>query len=128
MYSIFEQLLQSRHVSTYKVSKDTGISQSIFSAWKSGKSTPKTDKLQKIADYFGVTLDYLNGNTEDPLDRTYYLNVDNARIAQEMFLDSDVRSFYDIKMKMDPEKFKAYMDFLKKQMELEIKKGEVDDI
>ena len=59
MYEIFEQLLQKFGVSSYKVSKDTGIAQSIFSSWKTGKSTPKTDKLQLIADYFGVSVNYL---------------------------------------------------------------------
>lgn len=30
----------------------------FFSDWKSGKSKPKVDKLKKIADYFGVTIEY----------------------------------------------------------------------
>ena len=64
MYSIFEQLLQKYGVSTYKVSKDTGIAQSVFSAWKNGISTPKQDKIQKIADYFNVSVDYLLGRVD----------------------------------------------------------------
>ena len=39
--------------------KATGISKSTFSDWKSGRSKPKQEKLQKIADYFGVSVDYL---------------------------------------------------------------------
>lgn len=39
------------------------MSQPTLSEWKKGTYTPKQDKLQKIADYFGVTLDYLMGNT-----------------------------------------------------------------
>ena len=67
MYSIFEQLLQKHGVSTYRVSKDTGIAQSVFSSWKNGISTPKQDKMKKIADYFGVTVDYLMiGKDEKP--------------------------------------------------------------
>lgn len=64
MYSIFEQLLLERGVTTYKVSKDTGIAQSVFSSWKSGISTPKTDKMQKIADYFGVSLEFITTGIE----------------------------------------------------------------
>ena len=65
MYSIFEELLQKHGVSTYKVSKATGIAQSVFSSWKNGISTTKQDKMQKIADYFSVTVDYLvNGKEE----------------------------------------------------------------
>ena len=33
--------------------------------WKQGKYTPKQDKLQKIADYFGVSLEYLMTGKED---------------------------------------------------------------
>lgn len=65
MYSIFEQLLQKYGVSTYKVSKETGIAQSVFSSWKNGISTPKQDKMKKIADYFGVTVDYLMTGKEE---------------------------------------------------------------
>lgn len=59
MYEIFVKLLDKYGVTTYKVSKATGIAASTFSDWKSGRSTPKQDKLQKIADYFGVSIEYL---------------------------------------------------------------------
>jgi len=36
-----------------------------LSQWKNGRSTPKVDKLQKIADYFGVTIDYLLNGKEN---------------------------------------------------------------
>ncbi|MDD3570283.1 MAG: helix-turn-helix transcriptional regulator [Lachnospiraceae bacterium] len=59
MYEIFNQLLQKYGLTPYKVSKEIGVSQSTLSDWKLGKITPKTDTLKKIADYFGVTVDYL---------------------------------------------------------------------
>lgn len=59
MYEIFSSLLQKNGVTPYKVSKETGVSQSTLSDWKRGLSTPKLDKLQKIANYFGVTVNYL---------------------------------------------------------------------
>ena len=59
MYEIFVKLLEKYGVTAYKVSKATGIAGSTFTDWKTGRSTPKQDKLQKIADYFGVSLDYL---------------------------------------------------------------------
>ena len=62
MYDIFERLMKEKGVTRYKVSKDTGISQSTLSDWKRKRSTPKIDKLQILADYFGVTVDYLTGS------------------------------------------------------------------
>ncbi|MVB11143.1 helix-turn-helix protein [Caprobacter fermentans] len=63
MYEIFERLLKEAGITAYKVSKDTGISQTTLSDWKRGRSVPKTEKLQIIADYFDVSLDYLLGKT-----------------------------------------------------------------
>lgn len=62
MYEIFEKLLMERGVTAYKVAKATGISTGSMTDWKKGRSAPKVDKLQKIADYFGVSVDYLLGN------------------------------------------------------------------
>ena len=56
MYEIFSRLLQKNGVTPYKISKETGVSQSTLSDWKRGLSTPKIDKLQKIANYFGVSV------------------------------------------------------------------------
>lgn len=58
MYKKFEELLINQQLSAYRVSKETGIPQSTLSEWKSGRSTPKTDKLKKLADYFGVSIEY----------------------------------------------------------------------
>ncbi len=59
MYEVFEQLLQKYDVTPYRVSKEAGVTQTALSNWKTGRSTPTTKTLQKIADYFGVTIDYL---------------------------------------------------------------------
>ena len=57
-YQCFEKLLKMHKTTVYRVSKDTGISNSTFTDWKYGRSVPKTDKLRKIAEYFDVNLNY----------------------------------------------------------------------
>lgn len=67
MYKIFEMLLAERGVTAYQVSKATGISTGSLTDWKKGRSQPKIDKLQKIADYFEVPVNYLlTGEQEKP--------------------------------------------------------------
>lgn len=63
MYEKFCQLLQRANITPYKVSKETGVSQQTLSDWKNGKSIPKIDKLQKIADYFNVPLDWFTNDS-----------------------------------------------------------------
>lgn len=52
------KLAQSRGLTPYRVSKDTGIPTATLSDWKNGRSKPKTDKLKILADYFGVPIEY----------------------------------------------------------------------
>lgn len=66
IYARFEKLKEERNVTSYAVSKATGITTTTLTNWGKGKYTPKQDKLQLIADYFGVTLDYLiNGKEKE---------------------------------------------------------------
>ena len=53
-----EELVNARKITIYALAKELGFSSTLFSDWKSGKSMPKTDKLLKIAQFFGVSVDY----------------------------------------------------------------------
>lgn len=67
MYKKYVQLRDSLGVTDYRVASDTGIPKSTFSDWKSGRSVPKIDKLQKIATYFGVGIEALLEDEEKPV-------------------------------------------------------------
>lgn len=86
MYEIFSELLQKYGVTPYKVSKETGVSQSTLSDWKRGISTPKPDKLQKIADYFGVSLTYLltGKETSEPKEKATELTARDTRDIEKI--------------------------------------------
>ena len=58
MYEKYEALLKENNSNSYQVSKATGIGSSTFSDWKSGRYTPKADKLKLICDYFKVPITY----------------------------------------------------------------------
>lgn len=67
---IFKHLLQNSGITAYQMSKDTGISESLISNWKSGRQLPKYDSLNTLADYFSVSGDYLLGRTDNPENNT----------------------------------------------------------
>ena len=52
MYKKFQALLEKKNKTVYQVSKETGISQTAFSNWKSGRSTPSIESLKKLSAYF----------------------------------------------------------------------------
>lgn len=85
MYEIFEQLLQKYGVTTYQVSKATGISQSTFSNWKSRRNLLSADKATLIANYFGVSLDYLMTGKDEPKEKAPELTARDKRdIAKDL--------------------------------------------
>ena len=58
MYEKLAELLDKNNKTAYVVAKETGIAQSVLSDWKTGRSTPKFDKLLVLAKYFGVPVEY----------------------------------------------------------------------
>lgn len=88
MYEIFVKLLETYGVTAYKVSKATGIAGSTFSDWKSGRSVPKQDKLQRIADYFGVTLDYLTTGENEPQKKETTLTPKDERDIEKKLIET----------------------------------------
>lgn len=59
MYEIFAKLLEEKGLKAADVTRATGIKSPVFSEWKKGKSKPNTEKMIKIANYLGVTVEYL---------------------------------------------------------------------
>ena len=59
-------IMESCSVSAYRMSKETGLSDTQISYYKSGKNDPTGENLIKLADYFNVSVDYLLGRTDNP--------------------------------------------------------------
>ena len=81
MYEKFAQLLAVRGITANTVAKAAHVNASTFTDWKQGKSQPKLEKLQKIADYFNVPVSYFyDGDTS--------LSI-AERQAQSLGIDAD---------------------------------------
>ena len=113
MYEIFAELLEKKGLKAADVTRATGIKSPVFSEWKKGKSKPNTEKMIKIANFLGVSIEYLMTCEEKDSVSKYYLNDETAKLAQEMFEDEDMRSLFDMKRNMPPERFKVHMEFMK---------------
>ena len=60
---IINKLLKDKGISAAKMMNELGFSSGLYSQWKSGKQKPSREKLEKIAYYFNVSVDYLLGTT-----------------------------------------------------------------
>lgn len=63
-FNRYVNLLKKNNTSHYNVSKELNFAMSSFGTWKKG-SIPYLNTLIKIAQHFGVSIDYLIGRTDD---------------------------------------------------------------
>ncbi len=49
-----------------QVQMETGIEQALLSKYENGLRIPPTDTLMILADYYGVSMDYIMGRTDNP--------------------------------------------------------------
>lgn len=73
------------------------------------RNQPSIDRLEKLAEYFGVPVEYFSDVQKTGQDQGYYINTQDAKLAQEMLEDADMRSLFAMKKNMDPEKFSAHV-------------------
>lgn len=74
-YNKFIKLCNEKGVKPSPMLESIGIQKTAATNWKNRRSNPTQANLQKIADYFGVTVEYLKGeeeikNTPDELQLT----------------------------------------------------------
>ena len=113
MYEIYQRILDEKGLKNSDVSRETGISNMTLSDWKRGKSTPKQDKMIKIAEFLGVSVEYLTTGKESRLSKI------NADIDYAILTDDDSRNIVIEYQKLDDghkEMLKKYMEFLKSDM------------
>ncbi|WP_251454780.1 helix-turn-helix domain-containing protein [Veillonella intestinalis] len=121
MYERFEQLLKENNITPYRVSKETGIPTATLSSWKKGTYTPKNDKLQIIADYFNVTVDWLLGNTNlrNLPTEGYYDDPEVAQLANEIKNDPELRILLDAKRSLSKEDMESVINITKSLLKKE---------
>lgn len=63
-YENYLQLCNEKNVTPSAAAVDMGLSKAANTKWADGR-IPRDATLKKIADYFGVSVAYLKGETED---------------------------------------------------------------
>lgn len=100
-YDRVKKLCDERGIAVTRLEKELGFGRGAIG--KMRKSKPSGERLQKIADFFGVPVDFLYKEpytSEAPVgtfapDTGYYTDIETAKLAQRLFQDPKYRVLFD---------------------------------
>ena len=123
VYERIENLRKAEGISQGKLEKELGFSNGSISKWKT--SMPTTDRLQKIADRYNVSIEYLmtGEDKSDLSDKKYYINDETAEMAEKIFHNKELRLLFDAARDAQPEDLETVHHML-----LALKRKERGDI
>lgn len=81
-------LIKKNGITKNKLLTDLQLSKNSFVDWQKRGNTPSADVALKIADYFGVPLDYLMGRTDDPNQKPGERNIKLDEFSYAMYNES----------------------------------------
>ena len=64
MSAPLKELRKEKGLSQIAVQMQTGIEQSLISKYENGERVPPTETLMQLADFYGVSMDYIMGRTD----------------------------------------------------------------
>lgn len=64
MSAPLKELRKEKGLSQITVQMQTGIEQALISKYENGERVPPTETLMQLADFYGVSMDYIMGRTD----------------------------------------------------------------
>ena len=64
MQNNLRKLRKEKGLSQIAVQMRTGIEQALISKYENGERVPPTETLMQLADFYGVSMDYIMGRTD----------------------------------------------------------------
>ena len=94
------------------ICSDLGISYTTFTDWVKGNTYPRIDKIELLANYFGVTKADLVEEHADSSD-DYYIDEDARDLAEFLHKNPKYKILFDASRKVKPED----IDFVKQMID-----------
>lgn len=66
LFERLKSLREANNLSQNAISKEIGMDQRAYGRYEHGERTPRLEQLVALADFFGVSTDYLLGRTDNP--------------------------------------------------------------
>lgn len=103
-----KMICEQRGISISKLERGCGFANAYIAGLRKG--TMPADRLQKVADYLGVSYWYLL--TGEDNEESYYVNPETADMAQELYDNKDLRLLFDASRNATPEQLRLIRDLV----------------
>ena len=104
-------LCESKGISFRKLEQALGIGNGTIHRW--GQVMPSALALQDVAQYFGVTVGYLMGNSDDPTIE-YYIDPDVQAITQELKDRPELKILFDASKDLKKEDIELVLNMIER--------------
>ena len=113
-FDVYSKLCKEKGLSPSAAAVKMGINKGTVSVWKNKGTTPQTAQLQKIASYFGVSVDYLLEKEKAPAKESERADMEEQEA--EPILSNVYFNFakYAENNEIDPEDIKAAIELIEK--------------
>ena len=91
-----KELRQKNGFKQVALARQLGITQASLSAWETGKASPDTRNLEKLADIYGVSTDYLLGRDESPAPEPSVPDDEPWEIREQLRRRPEMRTLFSV--------------------------------
>lgn len=105
-------LCEKKGISQSKLEKDLDIAKGSVTKWKTQE--PRHSTIEKVANYFGVSVEYIMTGEDSNPETPYYLNDDAREMAQFMFENPEYKVLFDASRKVSKDDINVVKTLLDK--------------
>ncbi len=105
-YNRYRELCAKRKKSISAVAEEIGLSRASANGWKNG-ALPNDANFQKLADYFGVSVEYLKGFEEEQKKNDILTDAAHKTLTNPLFGEAVIKLY-----KLSDEKLKDILPIL----------------
>lgn len=116
-------LLDENKINQSELAEMLQVSESTVGKWLLKKALPRMGIIEKLSSIFNCPKSYLLEENETR--RSYYLNPEAAKMAQEIYDNPQYKVLFDATKKLKPESIKEVMKFIDYQKAKE--EGELNE-
>lgn len=107
-----KEICKERKIPIAKLERECGFSNGYIRGLREGKMP--YERMEKVAKYLGVSVEYLATGKEQSESHGWYLDEEATRLAQELLADPSMRILFDAARNSKPEDIKMVSDMLKR--------------